>query len=130
MVGTAFGAALAMGVLRSRAVGAHGTLGKLLLFAACAQPLNALLRPAKHLPARAQWRRLHTGVGWACVFAGALNCFLGVGVLLEREPGLPSAASLYVLLAGLAAVPFAGAAYLARRVASGILPLSVKSRAY
>ena len=111
---TLFGAALALGILHpSLTLGPHGKLGVCVVVASCLQPLNAFSRPAKTAgKTRAAWKRLHSTLGWLTILAGAVNCVVGVNllVLLEGDAVVP----WYVALALLASLPFLGAASVAR----------------
>ena len=126
---TLFGGAIALGILHPRlsGLGLHGKLGVLVLLLTCAQPVNAVFRPAKTAgKPRVAWKQLHAGLGWAAVVLGAFNCVVGVWEFVEKEGD--SAARWYAVLALAALLPLAGASYMAQTRRRSVLPFSFAAK--
>lgn len=126
---TLFGGAIALGILHPRlsGLGLHGKLGVLVLLFTCAQPVNAVFRPAKTAgKPRMAWKQLHAGLGWGVVALGAFNCVVGVWELVEKEGD--SAGRWYAGLALAALLPLAGASYFAQTRRRSVLPFSFSAK--
>ncbi len=124
-----FGAAIVLGILHPSLLnlGVHGTLGISVVLLSCFQPLNAIFRPGKTAgKPRAVWKRLHAAVGWLTVAGGALNCFVGVGEMTEKEGDAAGAWYAVLLVASLLPVAAAMVAKSLRR--STVLPFSFAAK--